>query len=168
MDESGRSRRRGGGGGLHVPVGLLHRLGDAGQLCVTPSGAVFVSAAAREGVLPRMLREVLATRVECKRLMAAAKRAGMTHVAATLNARQFGLKLLANVTYGYAPPPVTSALVYAACNCAAADTQQHRSADACPALSSLMQSCRCVLAVWGLGFGVWGLWFRVWGLGFRV
>jgi DNA polymerase elongation subunit (family B) len=51
-----------------------------------------------------MLREVLATRVECKRLMAAAKRAGMTHVAATLNARQFGLKLLANVTYGYAPP----------------------------------------------------------------
>jgi hypothetical protein len=46
-------------GGLHVPVGLLARLADAQQLAVTPSGCVFVLSSAREGVLPRMLREVL-------------------------------------------------------------------------------------------------------------
>ena len=85
------------GGGLHVPAGLLARLADAQQLACTPSGCVFVTPGAREGVLPRMLREVrahnfnaeiffilfqvLATRVECKRMMAAAKKAGMTQLA---------------------------------------------------------------------------------------
>jgi hypothetical protein len=43
---------------LHVPVGLLARLADSQQLACTPSGCVFVAASAREGVLPRMLREV--------------------------------------------------------------------------------------------------------------
>ena len=46
------------GGGLHVPAGLLARLADAQQLACTPSGCVFVTPGAREGVLPRMLREV--------------------------------------------------------------------------------------------------------------
>jgi len=35
-------REGGEGGGLHVPVGLLRRLGDAQQLAVTPSGTVCV------------------------------------------------------------------------------------------------------------------------------
>jgi hypothetical protein len=87
--------------GIHVPVGLLARLADAQQLACTPSGCVFTTSSAREGVLPRMLREVrrsnvvfqyptsltvvqvLATRVECKRLMSSAKRAGMTQLAGT-------------------------------------------------------------------------------------
>ena len=87
------------GGGFHVPVGLLARLADAQQLACTPSGCVFTTSSAREGVLPRMLREVqrshgcnpgptiltalqvLATRVECKRLMSSAKRAGMPQLA---------------------------------------------------------------------------------------
>jgi hypothetical protein len=80
-----------------VPVGLLSRLADSDRLACTPSGCVFVTSSAREGVLPRMLREVLhsnfqatcilsvvqvlATRVECKRLMSAAKRGGMTQLA---------------------------------------------------------------------------------------
>jgi hypothetical protein len=48
------------GGGLHVPAGQLARLADAQQLACTPSGCVFVTPGAREGVLPRMLREVRA------------------------------------------------------------------------------------------------------------
>ena len=44
--------------GIHVPVGLLARLADAQQLACTPSGCVFTTSSAREGVLPRMLREV--------------------------------------------------------------------------------------------------------------
>jgi hypothetical protein len=43
---------------FHVPVGVLARLADEQQLACTPSGCVFVTASAREGVLPRMLREV--------------------------------------------------------------------------------------------------------------
>ena len=51
-------------------------------------------------MLPRMLRELLATRVMVK---AAMKRLPPSErvLQRCLNARQFGLKMISNVTYGY-------------------------------------------------------------------
>ena len=51
-------------------------------------------------MLPRLLTEILDTRVMVKEAM---KRAapGQRVLQRVMNARQFGLKLIANVTYGY-------------------------------------------------------------------
>ena len=68
---------------------------------VSPSGAVFVPPKQRRGVLPRMLAEILETRAMIKR---AAKRAdviGDPVLRRVMHARQFELKMIANVTYGY-------------------------------------------------------------------
>ena len=82
---------RGGGGGG----------GGGGGVYCAPNGAVFATPSARPGVLPRLLTEILDTRVMVK---AALKRAPASAKARkrALNARQIGLKLIANVTYGYA------------------------------------------------------------------
>ena len=70
------------------------------RLVVAPNGVAYAPASARPGVIPRLLREILATRVMVK---AGMKRAGANArvLQRVLNARQFGLKLIANVTYGY-------------------------------------------------------------------
>ena len=67
---------------------------------MAPNGVAYAPASARPGVIPRLLREILATRVMVK---AGMKRAGggARVLQRVLNARQFGLKLIANVTYGY-------------------------------------------------------------------
>jgi DNA polymerase zeta len=69
-------------------------------LVISPNGVAFVPQAVRPGVLPRLLNEILSTRIMVK---AAMKRASssMRVLLRCLNARQFGLKLIANVTYGY-------------------------------------------------------------------
>ncbi|KAI8913176.1 hypothetical protein BC831DRAFT_517231, partial [Entophlyctis helioformis] len=80
-----------------IPVGLLERLRD--HVNVTPNGVVFVKPHIREGVLGRMLNEILETRVMVKKSMKLYKdNKGLLRV---LDAKQLGLKLLANVTYGY-------------------------------------------------------------------
>ncbi|CAN0467311.1 unnamed protein product [Ectocarpus sp. 12 AP-2014] len=48
-----------------------------------------------------MLREILETRVMIKGAMRRAEGAGQRVLARTLNARQFALKMISNVTYGY-------------------------------------------------------------------
>lgn len=64
-----------------------------------PNGLAFVKPHIREGVLPRMLREVLSARVMTKHtLRAMHMHRGMQK---RLQAQQLALKLLANVTYGY-------------------------------------------------------------------
>eukprot|EP00636_Phaeomonas_parva_P019268 CAMPEP_0118888418 /NCGR_PEP_ID=MMETSP1163-20130328/25709_1 /TAXON_ID=124430 /ORGANISM="Phaeomonas parva, Strain CCMP2877" /LENGTH=509 /DNA_ID=CAMNT_0006826981 /DNA_START=1 /DNA_END=1530 /DNA_ORIENTATION=+ len=60
---------------------------------------MFASRKVRRGVLPWMLSEILATRFMCKREMKKAK--GREALERVLFARQFALKLIANVTYGY-------------------------------------------------------------------
>ena len=94
-------------GGAPLGVGALgHRAGllagalAPSRLTYTPNGVAFATADARPGVLPRLLKEVLAARVMVK---LAARRAAPTDAATlrALNARQFSLKLIANVTYGY-------------------------------------------------------------------
>lgn len=75
---------------------------------VLPTGAVFCHSSVRQGVLPRMLREILDTRVMVKKAMKRylgvnstipmSKQRTLQNV---LHARQLALKMIANVTYGY-------------------------------------------------------------------
>ena len=99
----------GGGGGegarlgvgrLAVPPSALAGPASPASLTIPPNGVAFVPAAVRAGVLPRMLDDILAARVMVKGGMARAP-PGDAPLRRSLNARQFGLKLLANVTYGY-------------------------------------------------------------------
>lgn len=60
---------------------------------------MFVKSAVREGILPRMLREILDTRQMVKQSMKLHKSDKLLQ--RVLHSRQLGLKLMANVTYGY-------------------------------------------------------------------
>lgn len=60
---------------------------------------VFAQASVRRGVLPRMLEEILKTRIMVKQSMKAYK--NDKALLRLLDARQHGLKLIANVTFGY-------------------------------------------------------------------
>lgn len=85
---------------------------------VTPNGMIFVKPAVRKSLLAKMLGEILETRVMVKYAMKAARgdKVGSRlsgvqtclilpvfaqSLLQLLNARQLGLKLMANVTYGY-------------------------------------------------------------------
>ncbi|KAJ3750399.1 hypothetical protein DFH05DRAFT_73135 [Lentinula detonsa] len=82
---------------LDRPPGLLEKLKD--QINVAPNGIMFLKPNVRKGLLPRMLTELLDTRVMVKQAMKGYKHdRALTRV---LNARQLGLKYIANVTYGY-------------------------------------------------------------------
>ncbi|KAJ3760352.1 hypothetical protein EV360DRAFT_93611 [Lentinula raphanica] len=83
MDFQGRNKF--GVVDLDRPPGLLERLQE--HITVAPNGIMFLKPNVRKGLLPRMLTELLDTRVMA-----------LTRV---LNARQLGLKYIANVTYGY-------------------------------------------------------------------
>ncbi|XP_072356139.1 DNA polymerase zeta catalytic subunit [Scyliorhinus torazame] len=80
-----------------VPPELLHRLWN--DITISPNGVAFVKPAVRKGVLPSMLEEILKTRIMVKQSMKAHKKdKALTKL---LHARQLGLKLIANFTYGY-------------------------------------------------------------------
>ncbi|BDA47990.1 probable DNA polymerase zeta catalytic subunit [Coccomyxa sp. Obi] len=83
-----------------LPKGSLSGAVAPDKLIVAPNGVAYAPPEARQGVLPRLLSEILATRIMVK---AAMKRAPKTAkvLQRILNARQFSLKLIANVTYGY-------------------------------------------------------------------
>lgn len=70
------------------------------DLIIAPNGVAFVPSSHRKGVLPRLLREILETRIMIKRAMKNAKGESKS-LLRSLNAKQFALKLIANVTYGY-------------------------------------------------------------------
>ena len=80
-----------------VPEGSLPE--SIEDIVISANGLAFTAPHVRPGVLPRLLKEILDTRVMVKGAMGAAKRDRVLH--RTLNARQFALKLIANVTYGY-------------------------------------------------------------------
>lgn len=67
---------------------------------LAPNTAGFCHPSLRQGILPLMLREILETRVMIKGAMRRAEAAGKRVLARTLNARQFALKMISNVTYG--------------------------------------------------------------------
>lgn len=76
--------------------GLLCSLGSK-DLYVSPNGLIFVKPWVREGLLGRMLAELLATRI----MVRSSASDGSDAFKRKQNARQLSLKLLANVTYGY-------------------------------------------------------------------
>uniref|UniRef100_A0A250Y8P2 DNA polymerase zeta catalytic subunit n=1 Tax=Castor canadensis TaxID=51338 RepID=A0A250Y8P2_CASCN len=82
---------------LRVPPDLLYQIRH--DITVSPNGVAFVKPSVRKGILPRMLEEILKTRFMVKQSMKAYKRDRA--LSRMLNARQLGLKLIANVTYGY-------------------------------------------------------------------
>jgi DNA polymerase elongation subunit (family B) len=88
---------------LPLPPGLLAFLSAGADTTpfLAPNDVMFMPATARLGVLPRMLREILETRVMVKSGLKRAKQRGDRAAARMLDARQFGLKMIANVTYGY-------------------------------------------------------------------
>ncbi|KAJ8008958.1 hypothetical protein DPEC_G00083820 [Dallia pectoralis] len=82
---------------LRVPPELLYQLRN--DITVSPNGIAFVKPAVRKGVLPSMLEEILNTRFMVKRSMKTYKQDKA--LMRLLHARQLGLKLIANVTFGY-------------------------------------------------------------------
>jgi DNA polymerase family B len=79
-----------------TPEALPRNVDD---LLIAANGVAFTSPRVRPGVLPRLLREILETRVMVKGAMKSTKRDRVLQ--RCFNARQFALKLIANVTYGY-------------------------------------------------------------------
>ncbi|XP_065837762.1 DNA polymerase zeta catalytic subunit-like isoform X2 [Oscarella lobularis] len=82
---------------LNVPPQLLKKLEP--NISVSPNGVAFVKPCVRKGVLPKMLEEILKTRIMVKQSMKKCK--DKKSIYRMLDARQLGLKLIANVTYGY-------------------------------------------------------------------
>ncbi|KAF5890315.1 DNA polymerase zeta catalytic subunit, partial [Clarias magur] len=82
---------------LRVPPDLLYQLRN--DINISPNGVVFVKASVRKGLLPRMLEEILHTRFMVKAAMKSY--GGDEGLLRLLDARQLGLKLIANVTFGY-------------------------------------------------------------------
>ena len=84
------------------PAGILKEGGGLApdDLVITPNGVAFLPAEHRNGVLPRLLKEILETRVMIKMAMKQTDPKSRV-LLRCLNARQFSLKLIANVTYGY-------------------------------------------------------------------
>ncbi|XP_048136376.1 DNA polymerase zeta catalytic subunit isoform X2 [Rhodamnia argentea] len=70
------------------------------QMLLTPNGVMYVPPKVRKGILPRLLEEILSTRIMVKQAM---KRLASPQqvLYRIFNARQLALKLIANVTYGY-------------------------------------------------------------------
>lgn len=69
------------------------------EMSISPCGVAFVPPSVRRGILPMMLEEILNTRIMVKRMMKKYK--DDTSLQRVLHSRQLGLKLIANVTYGY-------------------------------------------------------------------
>ncbi|KAM8831537.1 DNA polymerase zeta catalytic subunit isoform 2-T2 [Spinachia spinachia] len=82
---------------LRVPPDLLYQLRN--DITVSPNGIAFVKSSVRKGILPNMLEEILSTRIMVKQSMKAYKQDKT--LTKLLHARQLGLKLIANVTFGY-------------------------------------------------------------------
>eukprot|EP00835_Amoeboradix_gromovi_P001482 NODE_68_length_23780_cov_0.251003.p1 type:complete len:1334 gc:universal NODE_68_length_23780_cov_0.251003:10528-14529(+) len=69
------------------------------NLIISPNGGVFVSSRVKEGILTRLVVDLLDTRVMIKESMKLYR--SNKSLTKLLNARQLALKLLANVIYGY-------------------------------------------------------------------
>ncbi|XP_071479193.1 DNA polymerase zeta catalytic subunit-like [Diadema antillarum] len=84
---------------LSSPPRQLEHLLTSDGLHISPNGIVFVKHSVRHGVLPRMLDQILNTRIMVKKALKDHK--GDKVLERMLDNRQLGLKLIANVTYGY-------------------------------------------------------------------
>ncbi|KAK2584377.1 hypothetical protein KPH14_006763 [Odynerus spinipes] len=71
-----------------------------GKINYAPCGVAFVKSEVRKGILPRMLAEILNTRLMVKDSMKLHP-SNNRNLQRILHSQQLGLKLIANVTYGY-------------------------------------------------------------------
>ncbi|KAG9075359.1 DNA polymerase zeta [Ceratobasidium sp. UAMH 11750] len=83
---------------LDLPPGLLETIGEE-NIHVAANGMAYAKRNIREGLLGRMLTELLDTRIMVKQAMKSTK--GDRGLQKILNARQLSLKFICNVTYGY-------------------------------------------------------------------
>ncbi|KAL3678075.1 hypothetical protein R1sor_021031 [Riccia sorocarpa] len=83
---------------LKLEPGALSALKES--MIITPNGIMFAPKEVLPGVLPRLLQEILSTRIMVKKAMKTLPPEQRV-LERVLNARQFALKLIANVTYGY-------------------------------------------------------------------
>ena len=82
------------GAGYQLPnVSMPHS-----SVSIAPNGALFVSKDVRQGILPKMLSEILQARIQIKKLI---KTKSDRSEKERLEVVQLGLKLIANVTFGY-------------------------------------------------------------------
>ncbi|XP_065648573.1 uncharacterized protein LOC100213595 isoform X4 [Hydra vulgaris] len=88
-----------GAASLNLPFHVLEELLNDSNVHISPNGVGFVKKDVRTGIIPRMLDEILSTRVMVKSSMKKAKANKVLYK--LLDSRQLGLKLIANVTYGY-------------------------------------------------------------------
>ncbi|KAH7676747.1 DNA-directed DNA polymerase protein [Dioscorea alata] len=70
------------------------------EILITPNGVMYVPDKVRKGVLPRLLEEILSTRIMVKKAMKKLSTSQQV-LQRIFNSRQLALKLIANVTYGY-------------------------------------------------------------------
>lgn len=85
---------------LDLPPGLVNLLKENDDINLSPNGYMFAKSSVRKSLLSKMLEEILNTRIQVKTVMLMFK--DDTNLAKLLNSRQLALKLIANVTYGYA------------------------------------------------------------------
>ena len=83
---------------LKVPKNLALKLKN--KMNFAPCGVAFVKKEVRKGILPRMLTEILDTRLMVKKAIKDHSKENRA-LQRALHSRQLGLKLIANVTYGY-------------------------------------------------------------------
>ncbi|CAK1598542.1 unnamed protein product [Parnassius mnemosyne] len=83
---------------LRIPKSKLDTLVSNGLVHWSPVGVGFIRPSVRRGVLPALLRRILAARQAVKKNM---KMQTDEAVKKAMHSRQLGLKLIANVTYGY-------------------------------------------------------------------
>ncbi|XP_022117950.2 DNA polymerase zeta catalytic subunit isoform X1 [Pieris rapae] len=83
---------------LRIPQAKLKALAENDLVNWSPVGVGFVKPTVRRGVLPALLRRILAARQAVKKGM---KLQTDDAVRKAMHSRQLGLKLIANVTYGY-------------------------------------------------------------------
>ncbi|KAI9332155.1 hypothetical protein DFJ73DRAFT_856131 [Zopfochytrium polystomum] len=98
VNSIGKPHKFGCMGELSVPMEVVAALKD--HITVSPNGLAFVKPSIRRGVLGRMLTEILDTRFMIKEAMKTYK--NDKALLRILDAQQLSLKLIANVTYGYA------------------------------------------------------------------
>lgn len=84
---------------LRVSTDFLKEHAD--NINISPNGILFVNPTVRKGILSSILEEIIDTRLMVKKCLKMYNAENEQRIAKLLDARQTGLKLLANVTYGY-------------------------------------------------------------------
>ena len=96
---------------IHTRLGALERYAapektlrsfiDDKSAHMASNGTMFVAENTRRGILPQMLEEILNTRIMVKKELKAARKNSEKVLSRILDARQYALKMISNVTYGY-------------------------------------------------------------------